>query len=69
MPIPLLNTAHHPNSFSWFAARLIGAYVVGQGAITEAEAEAWMREFDDLERRGAYFLCVTPVLTEALRPA
>lgn len=68
-PVPVLNLSYHPNSFSYFAARLISAYVVGQQAVAAEEAEAWMREFDDLEQRGAYFLCFTPALTEALRPA
>jgi hypothetical protein len=33
------------------------------------EVEAWLQEFDSLDRRGAYFLSVTPIMTEALRPA
>jgi hypothetical protein len=29
--------------------------VVGRQIITEAEAEAWLQEFDELEQQGAYF--------------
>jgi len=31
------------------------AFVVGRQIITEAEAEAWLREFDELDHQGAYF--------------
>jgi hypothetical protein len=66
-PAPILNLSYSQNSFGYFAARLIAAYAVGQRAVTAEDAEAWMREFESLERRGAYFLCFTPVMTEAMR--
>jgi hypothetical protein len=46
---------------------LIRAFVVGRQALTEEEAEAWLQEFDALERQGANFFCITPVLTEAVK--
>jgi ubiquinone/menaquinone biosynthesis C-methylase UbiE len=39
----------------------------GRCAILAAEAEAWLREFDALEQQGAYFFCLTPILTEAVK--
>jgi hypothetical protein len=43
--------------------------VVGRQIITEAEAEAWLQEFDELEQHGAYFFCSMPILTEAVKVA
>jgi ubiquinone/menaquinone biosynthesis C-methylase UbiE len=67
MSVPTLNVSYHRHSFGYWIARLIQAFVVGQGTVSVAEAEAWINEFDELERRGAYFLSVTPVLTEAIK--
>jgi hypothetical protein len=45
------------------------AFVVGRQAVTAAEAEAWLQEFNALEQQGAYFFCLTPILTEAVKVA
>jgi ubiquinone/menaquinone biosynthesis C-methylase UbiE len=66
-PMPILNRSYHGHSFMYWAARLIRAFVVGRQALTEEEAEAWLQEFDALERQGANFFCITPVLTEAVK--
>jgi len=65
--VPTLNGSYHEHSFGYWIARLIRAFVVSNGAIPATEADAWLDELDDLERAGAYFLSVTPVLTEAIR--
>jgi ubiquinone/menaquinone biosynthesis C-methylase UbiE len=66
-PIPLLNNSHHQNSFSYWASKLIKLFVVGQGFIDQAEADAWSDEFDQLEQQGAYFCGFMPILTEAIK--
>ena len=48
---------------------MIRAFVVGRQAVTAAEAEAWLQEFDTLEQDGANFFCITPILTEAVKIA
>ena len=50
-------------------AKLIAPYVVGRGAVTLEEANVWLAEFADLERRGEYFYSATPILTEAIKLA
>ena len=35
--------------------------------MTEEEALEWFDELAKLEENGAYFFCITPVLTEAVR--
>ena len=69
IPIPMINRSYHGHSFSYWVARLIQAFVVGRQIITEAEAEAWLQEFDELEQQGAYFFCSMPILTEAVKVA
>ena len=66
-PVPVLNTSYHANSFSYWLARMIGPFVLGRQAVTAADAAAWLKEFDELEHRAAYFFSSTPILTEATR--
>ena len=66
-PLPLLNRSYHGHSFSYWIARLMQAFVVGRQAVTAAEAEAWLQEFEALEQQDAYFFCLTPILTEAVK--
>jgi ubiquinone/menaquinone biosynthesis C-methylase UbiE len=65
--VPILNGSYHQNSFSYWGARLIHAYVVGRELVPTVEADAWLAEFDALEQTGAYFLSSTPILTEAIK--
>jgi arsenite methyltransferase len=66
-PVPILNASYNENTFGFWAARLFRAFVVGRNGVTDEEAEAWLQEFDALEAKGAFFLCSTPILTEAVR--
>ena len=66
-PVPVLNASYHANSFSYWLARMIGPFVLGRQAVTAAEADAWLKELEELEQRGAYFFSSTPILTEATR--
>lgn len=67
--VPILNSSYHQNSFSYWGARLIHAFVVGQGVLPVADADAWLSEFDALEQAGTYFLSSTPILTESIKLA
>jgi ubiquinone/menaquinone biosynthesis C-methylase UbiE len=66
-PMTFLNRSYHGNSFSYWAARVIRPFVEGKQEITAEEADAWLDEFDLLERERAYFFCLTSVLTEAVK--
>jgi arsenite methyltransferase len=68
-PMHILNRSYHGHSVSYWVARLIQAFVVGRQAVSAAAAEAWLQEFDILEQQGAYFFCLTPILTEAVKVA
>jgi ubiquinone/menaquinone biosynthesis C-methylase UbiE len=67
--IPILNTSYNPASFSYWVARVIRPFVVGRQSLAEEEAAEWFDEFAKLEETGAYFFCITPVLTEAVKMA
>jgi len=66
-PIPILNTSYNPASFSYWVAQVIRPFVVSRQSVTEEEAAEWFDELAKLEENGAYFFCITPVLTEAVR--
>lgn len=66
-PVPVLNTSYHANSFSYWLARMIRPFVLGRQVVTAEEADSWLKEFEELEQRGAYFFSSTPIITEATR--
>lgn len=66
-PMSFLNRSYHRNSFSFWAARVIRAFVKSKPQISAEEIDAWFDEFDLLEQQHAYFFCLTSVLTEAIK--
>jgi ubiquinone/menaquinone biosynthesis C-methylase UbiE len=67
--IPILNTSYNPASFSYWVAQAIRPFVVSRQTVTDQEAAEWLDELAKLEESGAYFFCLTPVLTEAVKVA
>ena len=65
--VPIINTSFSENSFSYWITKVIPGYVIGRGAVSKEEADAWAAEFPELDQRGEYFFSLTPVLTEAIR--
>jgi ubiquinone/menaquinone biosynthesis C-methylase UbiE len=65
--IPILNTSFSENRFSYWITKVIPRYVIGRGAVSKEEADAWAAEFTELDQRGEYFFSLTSVLTEAIR--
>ncbi len=63
--LPILNTSYNESSLSYWAAKLIKPFVAGNGLVDGSDAEAWFEEFEKLEDEGAYFFCLTPIITEA----
>ena len=66
-PIPILNNSYNPGSFSYWVAQVIRPFIVSRQSVTEEEAAAWFDELAKLEETGAYFFCITLVLTEAVK--
>jgi hypothetical protein len=65
--IPILNSSYNPTSFSYWVAQVIKPFVVSRRSVTEEEPAEWFDELAKLEENGAYFFCITPVLTEAVK--
>jgi ubiquinone/menaquinone biosynthesis C-methylase UbiE len=67
--IPILNTSYNPACFSYWVARAIRPFVVSRQSVTDQEAAEWLEELAKLDESAAYFFCLTPVLTEAVKVA
>jgi len=65
--VPITNTSFSENRFSYWITKVIPGYVIGRGAVSKEEADAWAAEFAELDQRGEYFFSLTSVLTEAIR--
>jgi arsenite methyltransferase len=65
--VPVLNNSYNHNSFSYWLAKMIAGFVDGQESSFPGEASQWLSEFADLEQRGEYFFCSTPLITEAVK--
>ena len=53
--IPLVNPTFQKNCYSYSISSAIRNFVKGRGGISDEEAQAWRREFLDLDEEGAYF--------------
>lgn len=65
--IPVLNTSHAPGNFSVGAAEWAARSAREQGAVSEAEAAAWLEDLRRLGSEGAYFFCVNRFLFSAVK--
>lgn len=66
-PLPILNTSYNENSFSYWLAKMTSSFVSGRNSVTADDASNWLAEFSELEEKGEYFFCATPVITEAIK--
>jgi arsenite methyltransferase len=66
-PVPVLNVSYDVTTFSYWIARLIKAFLAGRASIRGEEIKSWFAEFDELQARGEYFYCSTPVITQAVK--
>jgi SAM-dependent methyltransferase len=62
-PLPVLITANHEHSFTYWAAQMIAGFAVGQGAVTSEEAKAWLADLAALDARGEFFYSAMTVIT------
>lgn len=65
-PVTILNNALHEDVFAYWAARLIAAFAVGRGSVSQADADAWIEALDAAQESGTFFFSSTPVLTSAV---
>ena len=63
--IPLINTAYHPQTFSYAMIRLLTAHAAKR--VGEDVAEAWAEDLQNIGARDEYFFSVNRYLFEAAR--
>ncbi|HUT50930.1 MAG TPA: methyltransferase domain-containing protein [Alphaproteobacteria bacterium] len=64
-PLPMLITANHAHSFTFWAAQLMAGFAAGQGAVTPEEAQAWLADLTALDAKGEFFYSAMTVITRA----
>lgn len=66
---PIVTTTYHANTYIHAIARFIHGFVTSRGSIPRDEADAWLAEFDDLERAGAFLFALNRFIFVARKPA
>jgi hypothetical protein len=66
--VPMLTLSYHPNTFVYGIARFIHRFVTEHAGVVIDEADAWIAEFDDLERAGAFLFSMNRFLFAARKP-
>lgn len=65
--IPLLNTALHPNCYSFGMVFAIQNFAAGRRGVTKTEADAWATELRERGARGDYFFSLNRYLFGAVK--
>ncbi|MCE5276074.1 MAG: methyltransferase domain-containing protein [Syntrophaceae bacterium] len=66
-PVPIVNMSYNESGFSYWIARMIKRYLTVRGTVAAHTVDAWLDEFDELEKEQSYFFSSTPILTEAIK--
>ena len=66
--VPMLTLNYHANTYVHGLALFIHRFVTQQAGIAVDKADAWMAEFDDLERAGAFLFAMNRFLFVARKP-
>lgn len=66
-PMPILNTSFRETGFSYWLAEILPRFAVEQNIVSEALVTEWVRELEELDRRGDYFFSSLPILTKAVK--
>ena len=64
---PIINLSFNENSFSYWLAKLMARFLTGKGLVDPDVVNAWLAEFDERERQGAYAFYSTPIITTAMK--
>ena len=62
-PVTIINNAYHEDAFAYWIARLIVAYVTGQGLVSQHDGEQWLAQLQSAQDKGRFFFSSTPILT------
>lgn len=67
--IPIINTTYEKGNFSSGFVRGLAHKCKERGVISDAQAEAWLADFEQKDQGGAYFFCVNRFLFSAVKMA
>lgn len=62
-PVTIINNAYHEDAFAYWIARLMAAYVTGQGLVSAEDCESWLACLQKAQDAGRFFFSSTPILT------
>ena len=65
--VPIVNVRSNENTYSAGMTELIADFVAGRRGLTEADAEAWSDDLNDLSGSGDYFLSLNRYLFRAAK--
>ena len=63
----VVNNAYHQNAFSYWLAKLVVPFVVGNGLISEEDGHRWLASLDQAQADDSYFFSSVPIVTTATR--
>ena len=67
-PVSVLNTTYDTQTYSYWLARLIAAFVAERQLVAESIAAAWLDDLAEAFAHNSYMFCSMAVVTRALRP-
>lgn len=65
--VTILNTTYDTETYSYWLARLIAAFVAERNLVTGEAAEAWLSDLTKANELNEYMFCSTAVVTRAVR--
>ena len=67
--IPMFNPEYRENTFGKGALAIMATFAVGRKGVSREEADAWLAEFDELDKQGKFFFSLNRYLFVADKPA
>jgi ubiquinone/menaquinone biosynthesis C-methylase UbiE len=67
--VPVLNTEHDPNTYSFGVIALIADFARGRAGVTPADVDAWQADITRQAAGGSYFFSLNQYLFRAAKPA
>ena len=65
-PVSILNTTYDMDTYSYWLARLVAAFVVERQLVAPETAAAWLDDLADVVERDEYMFCSMAVVTWAV---
>jgi len=60
--IPMFNPEYRDNTFGKLMLAIMAAFAVGRKGVSREEADAWLTEFDELDKQGKFFFSLNRYL-------